>query len=49
MEILKTYLSSHPLFGPAFTPPPIIPLFQWYPQNKEIFIKSQDEMVKLTI
>ncbi len=34
--------------GPAFTSysPP---LFQWYLQSKEIFIKSQYQMLKLTI
>ncbi len=36
----------HPVFGPPFTP---YPLFQWYPQSKEIFIKSQYEMLKLSI
>jgi hypothetical protein len=30
----------------SFTP---YPLFQWYPQSKEIFIKSQYEMLKLSI
>jgi len=35
-----------PVFGPAFT---LYPLFQWYLQSNENFIKSQDEMVKLSI
>jgi hypothetical protein len=30
----------------AFTP---YPIFQWYLQSKEIFIKSQYEMLKLSI
>jgi hypothetical protein len=29
----------------SFTP---YPLFQWYPQSKEIFIKSHYEMLKLS-
>jgi hypothetical protein len=36
LSVKSPYL--HPLFGPAFTP---YPLFQWYPQSKENFIKSQ--------
>jgi hypothetical protein len=32
----------HPVFGPPFTP---YPLFQWYLQSKDIFIKSQYEML----
>jgi hypothetical protein len=36
----------HPVFGPAFTP---YPLFQWYPQSKRNFIKSQCEILKLSI
>jgi hypothetical protein len=30
----------------SFTPSP---LFQWYPQSKEMFIKSEYEMLKLNI
>jgi hypothetical protein len=33
------------VFGPPFTP---YPLFQWYLQSKDIFIKSQYEMLQLT-
>jgi hypothetical protein len=36
----------HPVFGPVFTP---YPLFPWYLQSKDIFIKSQNEMLKLSI
>jgi hypothetical protein len=38
--------SLHPAFGPPFTP---YPLFQWYLQSKDIFIKFQYEMLKLSI
>jgi hypothetical protein len=33
------------VFGPPFTP---YPLFQWYLRSKDIFIKSQYEMLQLT-
>ncbi len=34
-ETIELLVKSHPVFGPAFTP---YPLFQWYPQSKEILL-----------
>ncbi len=42
MNLKKLFVKS-----PSLSPP--IPLFEWYPQSKEIFIKSQYEMLKLSI
>jgi hypothetical protein len=36
----------HLVFGPAFTP---YALSEWYLPSKEIFIKSEYEMLKLNI
>jgi hypothetical protein len=44
INLLKTYPESHPLLSP-----PIPSFFQWYLESKEIFIKSQYEMLKLSI
>jgi hypothetical protein len=41
--------------SPSLSPPipsaltPLVPLFQWYPQSTEILMKSQYEMLKLSI
>ncbi len=44
--IYKHNTGLNPLFGLAFNP---YPLFQCYLQSNEIFIKSQYEMLKLSI
>jgi hypothetical protein len=44
--ICKITLSSPSLW--ASFPPPPYPLFQWYPESKDIFIKSQYEMLQLS-
>jgi hypothetical protein len=43
---LQSFLESHPDFEPPFTP---YPLFEWYVQSKDIFIKFRYEMLKLSI
>ncbi len=35
LELFGKSPRLHPVFGPAFTP---YPLFQWYPQSKEILL-----------
>jgi hypothetical protein len=42
------YLQSHPVFGPTFTPP-LSPVSVVYLQTKENLIKSQYEMLKLSL
>jgi len=49
MFFVELYVKSHSVSPPiylCFRPP--YPLFQWYPQSEEIFIKSWYEMLKLS-
>ncbi len=56
-EILRweeTVLRELPLQSPSVSPPissafAPYPLFQWYPQSKENLLKSEYEMLKLSI
>jgi hypothetical protein len=34
-RVIRKVTCLHPVFGPPFTP---YPLFQWYPQSKDILI-----------
>jgi hypothetical protein len=43
IELSRRSPCLHPVFGAAFTP---YPLFQTYPQCKELFIESEYEMLK---
>jgi len=47
-SVYWSYPESHPVFGPASTP---YPLFQWYPQRREIilYIKANMESVCLSV
>jgi hypothetical protein len=48
-HILELFVKSpcflHPVFGPPFTP---YPLFQWYPQSKEILLNLSMKCSKLS-
>jgi hypothetical protein len=45
LELIRKVTLSSPCLWASFHPP--YPLFQWYPQSKEIFIKPQFKMLKL--
>jgi len=45
LELSTKQPCLHPVFGPPFTP---YPLFQWYPQSKDILLNLSIEMLQLS-